>query len=256
MNIFPNGPQQTGTVSLDPEKQQATFTFPKTIPAGNATIKIHYTGILNNELRGFYLSKTARRSYAVTQFEATDARRAFPCFDEPAFKARFDISLTIDAGDTAISNSPIVNDTPGPGAGKHTIEFGITPKMSTYLVAFLVGDFQCTGGQQDGVDIRVCATPDKVAYTPFALEVAKFALHYYDDYFGIHYPAQEARPDRHSRLRGGRDGELRRHHLPRNRSAHRPQNRIAPQQDQCRHRHHPRDGPPVVRRPGHHELVG
>ena len=87
MTIFPNGPQQTGTVSLDAEKQQATFTFPNTVPAGNATIKIHYTGILNNELRGFYLSKTARRNYAVTQFEATDARRAFPCFDEPAFKA-------------------------------------------------------------------------------------------------------------------------------------------------------------------------
>ena len=74
-------------MSLDAEKQQATFTFPEVIPAGNATIKIRYTGILNNELRGFYLSKTARRDYAVTQFEATDARRAFPCFDEPAFKA-------------------------------------------------------------------------------------------------------------------------------------------------------------------------
>ncbi len=191
VEIFPNGPSQTGTVSLDPEKQQATFTFPKTVPAGNATVKIHYTGILNDELRGFYLAKTARRRYAVTQFEPTDARRAFPCFDEPAFKARFDISLTIDSGDTAISNSPIVNDTPGPGAGKHTIEFGATPKMSTYLVAFLVGDFQCTGGEQDGVSLRVCATPDKVAYTPFALGVAKFALHYYDDYFGIHYPLKK-----------------------------------------------------------------
>ena len=191
VTIFPNGPQQTGSVSLDSDKQQATFTFPATIPAGNATIKILCTGILNNELRGFYLSKTAHRNYAVTQFEATDARRAFPCFDEPAFKATFDISLTIDAGDTAISNSPIVSDVPVPGTGKHTIEFGITPKMSTYLVAFLVGDFHCTGGQQDGVDIRVCATPDKVALAPFALDIAKFALHYYDDYFGIHYPLKK-----------------------------------------------------------------
>ena len=146
VTIFPNGPQQTGTVSLDAGKQQATFTFPKPLPAGNATIKIHYTGILNDELRGFYLSKTARRNYAVTQFEATDARRAFPCFDEPAFKATYDISLVIDAADTAISNSSIVADTPGPGTGKHTLVFGTTPKMSTYLVAFLVGDFQCTGG--------------------------------------------------------------------------------------------------------------
>lgn len=113
--IFPNGPRQTGTVSLDPDKQQATFTFPNTIAAGSAVIEIHYSGILNNELRGFYLSKAAHRNYAVTQFEPTDARRAFPSFDEPAFKARFAISLVVDKGDTAISNGSIVADTPGPG---------------------------------------------------------------------------------------------------------------------------------------------
>ncbi|MGA2340875.1 MAG: M1 family metallopeptidase, partial [Terracidiphilus sp.] len=189
--IVSNGSEQTGTVTLDADKQQATFTFPNVIPAGKATIKIRYTGILNNELRGFYLSKTARRNYAVTQFEATDARRAFPCFDEPAFKASYDISLVIDAADTAISNTPIVADTPGPGASEHTLVFGTTPKMSTYLVAFLVGDFQCTAGRQDDVDIRVCATPDKVAFTAYALGIAKFILHYYDDYFGIHYPLKK-----------------------------------------------------------------
>ena len=189
--IYPNGPRQTGSVSLDADKEQATFTFPHTIPAGNATIEIHYSGILNNELRGFYLSKTARRDYAVTQFEPTDARRAFPCFDEPAFKAAFDISLVVNSGDTAISNGQIVADTPGPGPGKHTLEFSTTPRMSTYLVAFLVGDFECTSGQQDGVTIRVCSTPDKVAFTSYALGVARFALHYYDNYFGIHYPLKK-----------------------------------------------------------------
>ncbi len=188
---YRDGGIQTGSVSLDTERQQATLAFPRTIPAGDATLHIRFTGILNNELRGFYLSKTARRSYAVTQFEATDARRAFPCFDEPAFKATYDISLIIDADDTAISNTAIVSDTPGPGANKHTVVFGTTPRMSTYLVALLVGDFQCTGARQDGVDIRVCATPDKVELTPFALGVAKFALHYYDDYFGIHYPLKK-----------------------------------------------------------------
>jgi aminopeptidase N len=191
VTINSNGSQQTATVTLDAQKQQATFTFPNTIAAGNATIKIRYTGILNNELRGFYLSKTAKRSYAVTQFEATDARRAFPCFDEPAFKASYDISLVIDAADTAISNTAIAADTPGPGTGKHTLVFGTTPKMSTYLLAFLVGDFQCTAGRQDNVDIRVCATPDKVGETAFALEVARFVLHYYDDYFGIHFPLKK-----------------------------------------------------------------
>ena len=186
-----DGQTQAGSVSLDPEKQQATLTFAKTIPAGDATLQIHFTGILNNELRGFYLSKTARRNYAVTQFEATDARRAFPCFDEPAFKATYDVALTIDAGDTAISNSAIAADTPGPGPAKHTVVFATTPKMSTYLLAFVVGDFECSSGEADGVALRVCATPDKVALTPYALSVAEFALPYYDNYFGIHFPLKK-----------------------------------------------------------------
>ncbi len=181
----------TGSVSYDTGKQQAMFTFPAAIPAGPATIRIRFTGILNNELRGFYLSKTAKRNYAVTQFEATDARRAFACFDEPALKATFKISLTIDGGDTAISNTPIATDTPGPDAGKHTVTFAQTPRMSTYLVAFLVGDFKCLAGEQDDVQVRVCSTPDKIAMAPYALNVAKFSLHYYDNYFGIHYPLKK-----------------------------------------------------------------
>ncbi len=189
--IESGGATQTGTVSLDPGRQQATFAFPKTVATGRATLKIHYTGILNGELRGFYLSKTAKRNYAVTQFEPTDARRAFPSFDEPALKATFDVTLEIDADDTAISNTAIISDKPGPDAGKHTLVFGTSPKMSTYLVAFLVGDFQCKAGEQDGVALRVCATPDKAALAPFALDVAKFALHYYDTYFDIHFPLKK-----------------------------------------------------------------
>ena len=185
------GKSQSATVSLDKEKEQATFTVPDRLPAGKARISVEYTGILNGELRGFYLSKTARRNYAVTQFESTDARRAFPCFDEPAFKATYDITLVIDKGDTAISNGPIVSDTPGPGDGKHTLKFLTTPKMSTYLVAFLVGDFQCTSGEQDGVAIRVCSTPDKVALTPYGVDVAKYVLHFYNTYFGIPYPLKK-----------------------------------------------------------------
>jgi aminopeptidase N/puromycin-sensitive aminopeptidase len=183
------------SVSLYKDKQQATFIFPEKLPAGKASLAIHYTGILNNELRGFYLSKTTKRNYAVTQFESTDARRAFPCFDEPAFKATFTVSLTIDEGDTAISNGEIISDKPGdetgPVPGKHTLKFATTPKMSTYLVAFLVGDFQCTTGESDGVTIRSCSTPDKVALTPYSVDVAKFVLHYYNNYFGISYPLKK-----------------------------------------------------------------
>jgi aminopeptidase N/puromycin-sensitive aminopeptidase len=190
VTVTANGKQQTAAVSLDKDKEQATFTFPEKLPAGQAKLHIAYTGNLNNDLRGFYLSKTARRNYAVTQFESTDARRAFPSFDEPAFKATFDVSLVIDAADTAISNSPIESDTPGPES-KHTLKFLTTPRMSTYLVAFLVGDFQCSAGSQDGVAIRVCSTPDKVALTPYGVDIAKYMLHYYNTYFGIPYPLKK-----------------------------------------------------------------
>jgi aminopeptidase N/puromycin-sensitive aminopeptidase len=179
---------QIATTTLDSSKEQATFTFPKELPAGKVKLAIRFTGTLNDKLRGFYLSKTKTRNYAVTQFESTDARRAFPSFDEPALKATFDIALVVDTGDTVISNTNMISDTPGPVTGKHTLRFATTPKMSTYLVAFLVGDFQCTKGKSDGVPIRVCSTPDKVDLTKFALESAKYLLHYYDNYFGIKYP--------------------------------------------------------------------
>jgi hypothetical protein len=117
--------------------------------------------------------------------EATDARRAFPCFDEPAMKASFSVSTTIDARDTAISNGRTVSDTPGPGAGKHTLTFSASPKMSSYLVALAVGDWACSSGSADGVPIRVCATPDRKDQLGFALQSAEFAMRYYNRYFTI-----------------------------------------------------------------------
>ena len=191
VSISAGGAQQTATVSLDEKKQQATFTFPHSVPAGRATLRIRYTGILNNSLRGFYLSKARGRKYAVTQFESTDARRAFPSFDEPAFKAVFDIAVVAPKSDMVISNSLVQSDKPGPAADQHTVTFYPTAKMSTYLVAFLVGDFKCISGQSDGVPIRVCATPEQVHLANFALSTAEFALHYYDTYFGIHYPLKK-----------------------------------------------------------------
>ncbi len=175
-------------VSYDPAKEQATFTFAQPLPAGKVSLAVTFSGILNDKLRGFYLSKTSARNYAVTQFESTDARRAFPSFDEPALKATFSLALTVDKGDTVIANTNVVSDTQAAGS-KHTLTFAPTPKMSTYLVAFLVGDFDCsTHGTSDGIPIRVCSTPDKVALTKFSLESAEHFLQYYNNYFGIRYP--------------------------------------------------------------------
>src|SRR6185295_18915505 len=114
---------QKATVSLNQDQQTATLTVPRALPKGSADIHITYTGILNDKLRGFYLSTDAGRRYAVTQLEATDARRAFPSFDEPAFKATFDVSLTIDRSDMAISNGRVVADTAAPDGQRHTVRF-------------------------------------------------------------------------------------------------------------------------------------
>src|SRR5438552_2575256 len=114
---------QTAIVSVNGPTETATLTVPRPIPKGSAEIRIRYTGVLNDKLRGFYLSRANNRRYAVTQFESTDARRAFPSFDEPAFKATFSVSLTIDRQDTAISNGRIVSDTAGPRENRHTLTF-------------------------------------------------------------------------------------------------------------------------------------
>jgi len=135
-----------------------------------------------------YLSKANNRRYAVTQLEATDARRMFPSFDEPAFKATFALSATIDEGDHAISNGAVVSDTPGPGARQHTVKFETSPAMSTYLVALAVGEFVCEAGSADGTPIRICATPDKKGQTGLALEAAAEILRYYNRYYSVKYP--------------------------------------------------------------------
>src|SRR5271167_2571142 len=187
-SITSGGAAQKATVASDASKEQATLTVAKPLPAGPAEIRIKFTGILNDKLRGFYLSKSDRRSYAVTQFEATDARRAFPSFDEPAFKAVFQITLVVDKDDTAISNGKIVSDTPGPADGKHTLRFSPSPKMSSYLVVMLVGDFVCREGSADDIPVRVCSLPEQKEMTGYALEASENILKFYDQYYAIKYP--------------------------------------------------------------------
>jgi aminopeptidase N len=182
------GRSQDATVTADADREQVTFTVANALPAGAVTIHITYRGILNDQLRGLYLSKANNRRYAVTQLEATDARRMFPSFDEPALKATFALSAIIDVGDHAISNGAVISDQPGPTSGKHTVRFDTSPKMSTYLVALAVGDFECIEGAADGTPIRVCSTPDKKGLLGFALESAQQVLRYYNRYYAVKYP--------------------------------------------------------------------
>jgi aminopeptidase N len=175
------------TVTMDAPNEMASLKFSQTVPPGKASIRISFNGSLGAQLRGLYLSKTPARKYAVTQFESIDARRAFPCFDEPAMKATFDITLVVDDGDTAISNGPIASDTPA-GPGKHAVHFRTTLKMSTYLVAMLIGDFQCVTGGVDDIPIRVCSVPGMQNLSKFALSAAEAAVSFYDKYYAIKYP--------------------------------------------------------------------
>ncbi|HET7439961.1 MAG TPA: M1 family metallopeptidase [Terriglobales bacterium] len=192
VSISAGGITQKARVSLDSKKEMATLAVERRLTAGPATIQIRYSGILNNDLRGFYLGKFGDgKKYAATQFEATDARRAFPCFDEPAYKATFDVTITADRGLTAISNGKIVSDSPGPGDDKHTVRFATTAKMSSYLVAMAVGDFEYVEGSAEGVPIRVYGPPGSKPYSSYALEIGEQCIKYFDEYFGIKYPFEK-----------------------------------------------------------------
>jgi aminopeptidase N len=186
------GDTQQASVTLQKEQETATLTVGKPLQPGTAVIKTRFVGILNNELRGFYLGKDeAGRKYAVTQFEATDARRAFPSFDEPAYKATFDITVIADKGQTAVSNGEVISDMPGPGPDKHTVVFKKTAKMSSYLVAIAVGNFEYIEGQADGIPIRIYNTPGKKNLDAFALATAEQCVHFFDQYFGVKYPFEK-----------------------------------------------------------------
>ena len=143
-------------------------------------------------MRGFYRSKYVLdgvdKHIATTQFESTDARRAFPCFDEPSQKAIFDVTLMIPSHMVAISNT-IESNVWEHETGIKVVEFEPTPKMSTYLLAFIVGEFEYIEGKRGkGEVVRVFTTPGKKDQAKFALDVAIKCMDFYEDYFGIPYP--------------------------------------------------------------------
>src|SRR6266581_1367462 len=188
VTVTSGGATQKAKVTPEKEKEMVVLSVEKPLAAGTATVHITYMGILNSEMRGLYLGKDDQgRKYAASQFEATDARRAFPSFDEPDYKATFDITAVADKGQVAISNYKVVSDTPGPG-DKHTVKFAITAKMSSYLAALVVGNFEYIEGSVDGIPIRVYSTPGKKDMGKFALDAAEQIVGYYDKYFGIKYP--------------------------------------------------------------------
>jgi aminopeptidase N/puromycin-sensitive aminopeptidase len=189
--IEAGGSKQTAEATYDQPNETARLSFANPIPAGTASLHLKFSGRLTPGLRGLYLSRSKRRQYAVTQFEGTYARMMFPCFDEPGFKATFDLSVIADKGDTAISNGRIIKDEPLAGSDQHKITFSTSPRMSTYLVALAIGDWQCLERTVDGMLIRVCAVPENKQYGQFALEAAAQSIHFYNQWYGIKYPFEK-----------------------------------------------------------------
>lgn len=174
------------------EDETLKLTFDSSLKPGSYTLNIVFTGELNDKLKGLYRSKYVNEKgedcfAAVTQFEATDARRCFPCWDEPALKATFDISLVVPPKLVALSNMPVKQSYDVENSVRY--DFETTPIMSTYLVAVVVGEYDYVEDRSaDGVLVRVYTPPGKKEQGLFALEVATKVLPYYKDYFNIAYP--------------------------------------------------------------------
>jgi aminopeptidase N len=186
--VIAGGKARPAQLSYDAPNEMIRLVVADALPPGPAALHLKFSGKLTAGLRGLYLSKTARRTYAVTQFEGTYARMMFPAFDEPGFKATFDLTVVADKQDTAISNGHIIRDAPAADPTRHALTFSTSPRMSTYLVALAVGDWQCLERKVDAVPIRVCAVPESKDKAQFALDVATHSMQFYNQWYGIKYP--------------------------------------------------------------------
>ncbi len=182
-------------IDMDAEWERVHIHLNEPLDAGSLTLELDFSGSLDQKLRGFYKSVYHRdgvaHAVAVTQFEATDARRAFPCWDEPDMKAVFSIRLAVEEGHLAISNTPIAEELPVE-QGRRLVRFEDTIPMSTYLVAFVIGPLETTAPVEvDGVQVRIVHAPGQGHLTSFALEVCSHALSFFSDYFAIPYPGRK-----------------------------------------------------------------
>ena len=174
---------------MNTESETATLRFASEVPAGEHTLEISWKGGIRDSLRGLYRSLRGEERYAATQFEAADARRAFPCFDEPEFKARFSLELIHPAGNAAIANMPITSQEELDERRTRT-RFRETPKISSYLFAFTVGpyEFTPTATSPSGIPVRVCLPPGLAAQGTYARDAHVHAVEWLQDYTGIPYP--------------------------------------------------------------------
>jgi len=189
------GHRERATIDMDESLQRCRLTVPRPMAPGEWRLHLAFRGTLNDTLRGFYRSTYKDKSgttqtMAATQFEATDARRAFPCWDEPDFKAVFSITLVLDKALTAVSNSAVASETIE--GEQKVVRFADTIKMSTYLVAFIVGRIEATAPTFVGkTPLRLWTVPGKSHLTGFGQDIAAASLQFFERYYGIPYPSEK-----------------------------------------------------------------
>jgi aminopeptidase N len=183
--------QAASKIDIDAAKQTATFHFAEALKPGSYQLKLDYTGLIGNQPAGLfsldYDNGGAKKRALYTQFEAADARRMIPSWDEPFYKATFALEATIPAGQTAISNMPIATTTKL-ADGRELVRFATSPKMSTYLLFFGLGEFDRATAMEGGVELGVVTQKGVVGQAQFALDTSRAVLKEYNDYFGVKYP--------------------------------------------------------------------
>jgi aminopeptidase N len=185
------GAGASAKVVVDPAAQTATFHFAQPVAKGTYKLALDYTGKIGTQAVGLfsldYDTPAGKKRALYTQFENSDARRMIPSWDEPAYKATFALQALVPAGEMAVSNMPITKSETLPD-GRTRATFATTPKMSTYLLFFGLGDFERARVTSDGTELGVVTRRGGAQQAEFALESSKAILREYNDYFGIRYP--------------------------------------------------------------------
>jgi alanyl aminopeptidase len=170
------------------DAEELVLVLEREVPAGDAVIDVQYAGAFAEGLRGLYRVQEGGRWYAFTQFEPSDARRAFPCFDEPSFKAPVTLRVSVPEGQQVLANMPLEGSSAQRSAGLTTYAFKTSPPLPTYLVALAVGPFEVASGAKQPTPLRVASVPGKSSYSELALEAAAAELPILSAYFGEPYP--------------------------------------------------------------------
>jgi aminopeptidase N len=179
-------------LKLDPKEETLTISLSEQLTTGTHTLVLTFAGKINQQGQGLYYARYQeegsgeQKTMLGTQFEATDARRMFPCWDEPSFRARFQLTAVLPENFLAVSNMPIESE--NKIAGGKEVHFAMTPSMSSYLNVFVAGELDLVETKSGDTQIRVITTKGKAEWGRYALEASAQILQYYNDYFGVAYP--------------------------------------------------------------------